>query len=246
MRLIKLILLFIALMGVMKPTAAMNPFLPLWEHIPDGEPYIFDDPDCPGKKRVYIYGSHDMLKTEYCGTDLVVWSAPLDSLDNWRYDGVIFSSIFDRDGNPLNEGAKPDVLYAPDVTERTLPSGKKEYYMIPNNQTGNRGGMVTKSDRPDGPFRVINWSADNPKAVDGDFRFDPAIFIDDDGRVYGYWGFGRSMAAEIDPETMATVKPGTQIIEDLIPGHRQPGVERFFEASSMRKVDDKYVFIYSR
>mgnify|MGYP003564311599 CR=1 FL=1 len=22
-----------------------NPYLPLWEHIPDGEPYIFEDPD---------------------------------------------------------------------------------------------------------------------------------------------------------------------------------------------------------
>lgn len=25
-----------------------NPYLPLWEHIPDGEPYVFDDPDNPG------------------------------------------------------------------------------------------------------------------------------------------------------------------------------------------------------
>ena len=41
-----------------------NPYLPLWEHIPDGEPYVFEDPDNPGKYRVYIYGSHDNLKTE--------------------------------------------------------------------------------------------------------------------------------------------------------------------------------------
>ena len=61
----------------------MNPYLPLWEHIPDGEPYVFEDPDCPGKKRVYIYGSHDMLRDKYCGTDLVVWSAPVDSLESW-------------------------------------------------------------------------------------------------------------------------------------------------------------------
>ena len=25
-----------------------NPYLPLWEHIPDGEPYVFDDHDVPG------------------------------------------------------------------------------------------------------------------------------------------------------------------------------------------------------
>ena len=61
-----------------------NPFLPLWEHIPDGEPYVFEDPDNPGKYRVYIYGSHDNLITEYCGRDQVVWSAPVDSLNHWR------------------------------------------------------------------------------------------------------------------------------------------------------------------
>ena len=37
-----------------------NPFMPLWEHIPDGEPYVFEDPDNPGKYRVYLYGSHDI------------------------------------------------------------------------------------------------------------------------------------------------------------------------------------------
>ena len=49
-----------------------NPYLPLWEHIPDGEPYVFEDPDNPGHQRVYIYGSHDNLRTEYCGRDQVV------------------------------------------------------------------------------------------------------------------------------------------------------------------------------
>ena len=29
-----------------------NPYLPLWEHIPDGEPYVFEDPDNPGQSRV--------------------------------------------------------------------------------------------------------------------------------------------------------------------------------------------------
>ena len=34
------------------PTTVGNPYLPLWEHIPDGEPYVFEDPDNPGKFRV--------------------------------------------------------------------------------------------------------------------------------------------------------------------------------------------------
>ena len=31
-----------------------NPYLPLWEHLPDGEPRVFEDPDKPGKFRAYI------------------------------------------------------------------------------------------------------------------------------------------------------------------------------------------------
>lgn len=225
---------------------AANPYLPLWEHIPDGEPYVFDDPDNPGQKRVYIYGSHDMLRYMYCGTDLVVWSAPVDSLNEWRYDGVIFKSVTDGAGRNLHEDGTPDVLFAPDVAERTLPDGSKEYFLYPNNQAGGRNGQVARATRPDGPFEVINWNPERPAESDGVLRFDPAVFVDDDGRVYGYWGFGVSWGAELDPVTMATVKPGTEAIENLIPGFEQDTVYRFFEASSIRKIDGKYVLIYSR
>ena len=223
-----------------------NPYMPLWEHIPDGEPYVFEDPDQPGKKRVYVYGSHDNLITEYCGRDQVVWSASVDSLNNWRYDGVILVVDKNRDGEPFDSVGTADVLYAPDVTLVTDANGKKTYYLFPNDQTGGRNGLIAKSDRPDGPFEVCNWNKDNPNLVDGVLQFDPAVFVDDDGRVYGYWGFERSYAAEFDPQTMATVKPGTKIVEDMISGRNQAGIFSFLEASSIRKIKDKYVFIYSR
>lgn len=239
-------LIFGSLILAATSTNAMNPYLPLWEHIPDGEPYVFEDPDNPGKMRVYIYGSHDMLKWMYCGLDQVVWSAPVDSLENWRYDGVIFESKTDGNGNPLRENGLGDVLFAPDVTMRVLPDGKKEYWLFPNNQAGGRNGMVARSDRPDGPFVVTNFYKDKPAESDGVLKFDPAVFVDDDGKVYGYWGFGKSYAAELDPATMATVKPGTKVVEDLMTGFESPGDDRFFEASSIRKIKDKYVFIFSR
>ena len=226
-------------------TTVGNPFLPLWEHIPDGEPYVFEDPDQPGKQRVYIYGSHDDLKTEYCGRDQVVWSASVDSLNNWRYDGVILVVDKNGKGEPFDSAGTADVLYAPDVTLVTM-GVEKTYYLFPNDQAGGRNGLIAKSSRPDGPFEVCNWNADNPNLTDGVLQFDPAVFVDDDGRVYGYWGFERSYAAEFDPETMATVKPGTQIVEDMISGRNQQGRFKFFEASSIRKIKDKYIFIYSR
>ena len=227
-------------------TTVGNPYMPLWEHIPDGEPYVFEDPDQPGKYRVYVYGSHDNLVDAYCGRDQVVWSASVDSLNKWRYDGVILVVDKNAKGEPFDSAGTADVLYAPDVTLVTDKDSKKTYYLFPNDQTGYRNGLIAKSDRPDGPFEVCNWSKDDPNKVDGVLQFDPAVFVDDDGRVYGYWGFERSYAAEFDPETMATVKPGTKIVEDMVSGRNQEGRFKFFEASSIRKIKDKYVFIYSR
>lgn len=236
----------LALFSPFNESNAVNPFLPLWEYIPDGEPYVFEDPDNPGKFRVYIYGSHDSRKSEYCGLEQVVWSAPVDDLHNWRYDGIIFESKLDANGNTLNPYGEGDVLFAPDITEVTAKDGSKAYYFYPNNQNGGRNGMIAKSSRPDGPFEVSNWSKESPVETDGVLRFDPAVFVDDDGKVYGYWGFERSYGAELDPNTMATVKDGTDIVEDMIPGRDQDETFRFFEASSIRKIKDKYVFVYSR
>lgn len=231
--------------GVCLPQAkrswAANSYLPHWEHIPDGEPRVFEDPDNPGKYRVYIYGSHDTRKTGYCGYDLVTWSAPVDDLNNWRYEGVIFESI-------VNGNA--DVLFAPDVVETKDENGNKTYYLYPNNQSSGSGrsGMIARSASPKGPFEVCNWEDENQTSTDGILGFDPAAFVDDDGRVYGYWGFQSSSMAELDPETMCTLKEGSKILTE-----KDTGIDgsegdnfRFFEASSMRKVKDKYVFVYSR
>ena len=227
-------------------TTAGNPYLPLWEHIPDGEPYVFEDPDNPGEYRVYIYGSHDTRITDYCGRELVVWSASVDDLNEWRYDGEILRVTYNQKGELLNEDGLSDILFAPDVAVKTESDGSRMYYLYPNDQHGGRQNLIAKSSRPDGPFEVCNWSEDRPSCTEGVLGFDPAVFVDDDGRVYGYWGFERSYAAELDPATMCTVKEGTEIVEDMIPGGQGDDLFRFFEASSIRKIKDKYVFIYSR
>lgn len=230
-----------------------NPYLPLWEYIPDAEPYVFEDPDNPGKYRLYVYGSHDTLKTAYCGTDLVVWSAPVEDLSDWRCDGVIFESV-------VNGTA--DVLYAPDVA-LVEENGKKTYYLYPNNQSWGRTTMVCKSDRPDGPFEVVNWKEGSTTETEGVLGFDPAVFVDDDGSVYGYWGFVESRWGKLDEDNMSTLKEG-ETSKRNIPSYDQMtafdydptqfnivqdenvGKWGFFEASSIRKVGNKYVFIYSR
>ena len=96
-----------------------NPYLPFWEYIPDGEPYVFGD-------RVYVYGSHDFYNGYvFCMGDYVCWSAPVDDLTDWRYEGVIYPKTNDpanRDGSMC--------LYAPDVTQG--PDGRYYlYYVLP-------------------------------------------------------------------------------------------------------------------
>lgn len=79
-------------LGFRKPSAVTNPYLPSWEYVPDGEPYVFGD-------RVYVYGSHDFFNGDlYCMGDYVCWSAPADDLGSWRYEGVIYR----KDQDPHN------------------------------------------------------------------------------------------------------------------------------------------------
>ena len=94
---------------------AFNPYLPSWEYIPDGEPYVFGD-------RVYVYGSHDFYNG-YVFCMGGCWSAPVDDLGNWRYEGVIYP----RNTDPLNKEGKM-CLYAPDVT--VGPDGRYYLYYV--------------------------------------------------------------------------------------------------------------------
>src|SRR6187551_1453960 len=104
-----------------------NPYLPLWEHLPDGEPRVFEDPDRPGKFRAYIIGSHDVRATSYCGPDIRAWSAAVEDLSTWRDEGSIFT---------YKIGNQWDVMYAPDLVEVKGKDGKKVYYLYPHSRGG--------------------------------------------------------------------------------------------------------------
>jgi arabinoxylan arabinofuranohydrolase len=119
-------------------STAGNPYLPLWEHLPDGEPRVFEDPDIPGKYRIYIIGSHDVRFKSYCGPDIRAWSAPVEDLSSWRDEGPIFTY-------PI--GGQWDVMYAPDLVEVKRKDGTKEYYLYPHSRGRNREAMVAKGSR---------------------------------------------------------------------------------------------------
>lgn len=245
-----------------------NPYLPLWEHLPDGEPRVFEDPDNPGKYRIYIIGSHDVSFKGYCGPDIRAWSAPVEDLSNWRDDGPIFTY-------PI--GGQWDVMFAPDLVEVKRKDGTKEYYLYPHSRGRNREAMVAKGSRPTGPFTPINLNEDGTKTIPGStFGFDPAVYVDyitdpkdpdyNIGfRAYGFWGFQRSSAGQLDQNTMYSLRLGTEAIPYFIPASSRYGVVKdpqgttypalfpgedlgsfnFFEAASIRKIGNKFVWVYS-
>ena len=248
---------------------AQNPYLPLWEHVPDGEPRVFEDPDQPGKFRAYIIGSHDVTYTAYCGPDIRMWSAPVEDLSQWRDEGPIFTWFVN---------GQWDTMFAPDLVETVdKATGKKTYWLYPHSRGWRRVPMVCKSDRPNGPFTPVNLTEDGTQCVPGSLiDFDPSVFIEkitdkkdkdfDKGyRAYVFYGFQHSTACELDQNTMFSKREGTELIDPFIPASsadgrlldkagseykalykgQNPLDFNFFEASSIRQVGNKYVMVFS-
>ncbi len=230
-----------------------NPFLPNDEYLPDPEPRVFDG-------RVYIYGSHDKFNgISFCLNDYISYSAPIDDLSDWRYEGVIFKKSEDPDHG---RGPK-NSLFAPDV----IQGNDGLYYMY--YFIGFRGIIgVARCDKPAGEYQHIGYvkHADGQRLGErkGDhFQFDPGIFIDDDQRIYLYSGFAPkmnfrymmknkniatngAMVMELS-EDMMTLKSDYNFIAKTMYNEKGTDFEGhgFFEAASMRKFNGKYYFIYS-
>ena len=261
-----------------------NPYLPLWEHVPDGEPRVFEDPDNPGKYRVYVTGSHDTRVESYCGQDDRQWSAPVENLADWRDEGPVFTYC---------ENGNWSTMYAPDLVEVTRrDDGTRKYYLYPHALM--HTPMVCVGDRPDGPFTVLNVK-DGQLLPGSTMGFDPGVLIEpvddpDDPdyaigfRAYGAWGIIRSSGTELDQNTMYSPRQGTPdwpflapsqtLLDFMDPAKGETDQQRqfrawgnvregeaiafptiadgetledfsFFEASSFRKVGNKYIYLYS-
>lgn len=225
-----------------------NPYLPLWEYIPDGEPHVFDG-------RVYLYGSHDRSGgTKYCMNDYVCWSADVQNLKEWRYEGVIYRSCQDP---RIPDGSRQ--IWAPDVIRGK--DGRYYLYYCPDGDGEAIG--VAVCGRPAGRYEFYGIVQDrNGQWIgkrNGDTgQFDPGVFRDEDGSIYLYSGNGPKTEQDIEkkPKNSCVM----QLCDDMVtireePRHLLPilgeaegsGFEghEFFEASSVRKINGKYYLIYS-
>lgn len=244
----------------MRKKRPVNPFLSPEIYIPDGEAHAMSD------GRLYLYGSHDTEPDSYCGRDYFVASTP--DFQEWTVEGPSFrcedipwkgtggtnqkldeATCFEdlplvlqkmlpeecrqypidvlvqiiRQYSPhlSPEGVR---LYAPDAIER---DGKIYlYFCLSDDSEG-----VAVADHPGGPFRDCGRLPA--------LGIDPAIFVDDDGRAYYYWGQFSASAAELSAD-MISYDPDSVVCGVLTEEEHQ-----FHEGSSIRKRGDTYYYVFA-
>lgn len=245
-----------------------NPYMPLNEYVPDGEPHVFGD-------RVYVFGSHDKENGDFfCMLDYVCYSAPVDNLKDWRYEGVIYKAKNDPSYD------KFPYMYAPDVVKGN--DGKYYlYYSLAGRDGCSFLMSVAVCDTPAGEYKFLGYV----KKPDGTplqdyIIFDPGL-INDNGKIYLYYGVWydfderpdytreQSILKQMEMykktrEEIEGTEGGVQgpvcveLCDDMLtikapPKHIFPVIYKgtpfegheFFEASSIRKIGEKYYFIYS-
>lgn len=230
-----------------------NPILPLDIHVPDGEAHVMPD----GK--LYLYGSFDDREDVYCSEKYHVVSTP--DLEHWtvhetafrgeqvpwyrnpdaeKYPGIDWShptpfiqkmlKQAEENGTDMKEAfenseeEKPPLLFAPDCIYKD--GLYYLYFCMPDDSEG-----VAVSKKPEGPF------SDPVQLPCG--GIDPAVFIDEDGQAYYYWGQLFSHGVKLNPDMISFERE--EIVDDLVTEE-----EHFFhEGSSMRKIGDTYYYVYA-
>ena len=236
-----------------------NPVLGVELHIPDAEAHVMPD------GRVYVYGSWDQYDEDvYCSKEYRVVSS--ENMVDWIDHGTAFASDkvhwINNENKPnypgvdwdynnctpiqkiiiermmqafgitdVNDFTKlqqnntvNDMLFAPDAIYR---NGKYYlYFCLSDDSEG-----VAISDKPEGPF---SDPIQLPCA-----GIDPAVFIDDDGQAYYYWGQFRSSGAKL--------KNNMVEFEEASMVHRLITEEEhgFHEGSSLRKRNGIYYYVYT-
>lgn len=251
---------------------AYNPYLPSYEYIPDGEPHVFggriyvygshdrfDGADfCLNDYICYSADVKDLTDWKYEGVifrkdqDPRNQNIPADTPPNKPG----FSAAPDASQEQLNP---PGVhaMFAPDVVEGL--DGR--YYLYYCLDCLSAVGVAV-CDTPAGKYEFLDFVRHEDGTVlgqrEGDLlQFDPGIFIDDDQTIYLYSGNApispERIAGGQDSQVMKLKRDMVTLFEEprpLIPtvvNSEGTGFEghEFFEASSIRKINGKYYFVYS-
>jgi hypothetical protein len=212
--------------------------------------------------RLYVYGSYDQHDDVWCSNEYRVVST--GNLRDWTVHGTSFT-IGRDEWAAVSAGAEPvptggrwmkakhlvktmnqarraklgpaflrlgkasrlvqgPMLFAPDCIER---DGR--YYLYFDLSDSSEG--VAVSDHPEGPFT-------DPVRLPAT-GIDPAIFIDDDGAAYYYWGQFRASGVRLDDDLRGF--DINAVRHNLITEEKH----HFHEGSSMRRIGDTYYLVFA-
>lgn len=233
---------------------------PLLEHIYIADPsaHVFDG-------RIYIYPSHDIeggVPFNDDGAHFAMEDYHVVSMDHPQAEAVDHGVALHVRDVPWAERQ----MWAPDCASK---DGKYYLYFPAKRPDGIFQIGVAVSDSPTGPFTA------QPQPIAGSYSIDPAVYGDDDGEFYLYFGgiWGGQLqkyrdnvydAGHEEPAaTEAALQPRVARLRgDMLELSEEPrpvrildadGKEllagdnerRFFEAPWLHKHDGKYYFSYS-
>ncbi len=181
-----------ALAGCDAPIPMMTPLVK-GIYTADLSAHVFDG-------RVYIYPSHDLEENppssnagDHFGMkDYRVYSMP----------SPLCGPVVDH-GEVLHVDSVPwakKQMWAPDAA---FKDGGYYLYFPAKDKDGIFRIGVAKSSSPAGPFVA------EPEPIAGSFSIDPAVFVDDDGKAYMY--FGGIWGGQLQDWTTGTYKPGSDL-----------------------------------
>lgn len=197
--------------------------------------------------RLYVYTTNDLVEYNADGTvkentyGLINKINCISSSDlvNWTDHGAIPVA----GNNGILKWARNS--WAPCAAHKVI-DGKDQFFLYSCNN-GN-GVTVLVADDPAGPFRdplghgLI--TRQTPNCANVTWLFDPAVFVDEDGTGYLYFGGGVPAGRDADPGTARCVQLGDDMISIVGEPRVIENVPYLFEDSGMLKIGDTYYYSY--
>ena len=248
-----------------------NPYLPSYEYVPDGEPHVFNGRVylygshdrfggagfCLNDYICYSADVSDLTDWKYEG---VIYRKEQDPRnqnipENAPEQRLLFGIMPEAPGDLNLRGIH--AMWAPDVAR----GGDGKYYLYYCLDFLPEIGVAV-CDSPAGKYEFLGFVRHGDGVPLGDRegdleQFDPGVFIDDDNTVYLYSGnapmkkendYGRqgSQVMRLMPDMLTLAEEPRKLMPDVLcsEGTGFEGHE-FYEASSIRKRDGRYYFVYS-
>lgn len=160
---------------------------------------------------------------------------------NWTDHGAILAA------GPNGAAKNANNSWAPAAAWKMIDGKPKFFLYFANNGSGI---FVLTSDSPTGPFtdplgtELISRRTPNCDWNSVPWLFDPAVFVDDDGSAYIYFGGGVGPGKEAHPYSARVAKLGDDMISlDGDPVAIDPPF--LFEDSGIHKMGNTYYYTYS-